>query len=149
VDILKHLESKGADIHAKTHDGSTAYLLAVVYNPNAHISTYLASESQNAGSQYKTVQGTGSGTNRNGALLAAKQSALKNAVGERLAFMETGRSSIMTFSDDEGDVSTAAQGFGEGYEKRIEGNVSDVKILSESQSGGLFHFTIEAKVRMN
>ena len=149
VDVLEYLESRGADIHAKTHDGYTAYPLAVFNNPNAHILTYLDSKFQNAGSQYKTVQGTGSGANRNEALLAAKHDAIKNAVGERLTFIESVRSHSTSFSDDKSNISVLEQSFGEDVQKRVEAIISDVKILRETQRGGLLQFTIEAKVRID
>jgi stress response protein SCP2 len=98
---------------------------------------------------YKIVQGTGSGVNRDEALRQAKLDALGNALGERLTRRETGKSGIITISDDEGDTNKAEQEAQEDYEKQVAGKISDVEILSESQSDGLFYITIKAKVLMN
>jgi hypothetical protein len=99
---------------------------------------------------YKNAQGIGSGVNKSEALHNAKVNALANGLGEELFHKEVGTIGSVTISNDSGDKTTMSQDEKENYTKQVQGRVSDVEIISESQSpDGLYNITIKAKVLMN
>lgn len=99
---------------------------------------------------YKKTQGIGSGVNKNEAIHNAKVNALANGLGEELFHKEVGTVGSVTISDDGGDKTTMSQDENENYTKQVKGRVSDVEIISESQStDDLYNITIKAKVLMN
>jgi stress response protein SCP2 len=99
---------------------------------------------------YKAAQGLGSGVSKNEALHNAKVNALANALGEDLFHKEIGTIDSATHSTDVEDKTTVTQDEKENYTKQVQGRVSDVEIIEESQSpDGLFNITIRAKILMN
>ncbi|MDR2757522.1 MAG: hypothetical protein LBC20_17665 [Planctomycetaceae bacterium] len=88
--------------------------------------------------------------NKSEALHNAKVNALANGLGEELFRKEVGTIGSVTISNDSGDKTTMSQDEKENYTKQVQGRVSDVEIISESQStDGLYNITIKAKVLMN
>ena len=117
--------------------------------PGQNIFDATPNEAVQEAPRYQNVSGIGSGANRHEALLSAKIAAIRNARGEYISSVQSSRSATITFSDDEGDVNKAEQESQEDYEKRIEGRISEVEIILETQQDGLFQIGIKAKVRMN
>jgi hypothetical protein len=98
---------------------------------------------------YKEAEGIGSGIKKEEALQNAKVNALANGLGEELFRKEVGSGGVKTISDDEGDKNSATQDSKEDYTKQVQGRVSDIEIVTETQSDGLWNITIKAKVLVN